>query len=107
MSKQKRQAMQSLDEKCSPFVPTRAQKIFRNTANLSLRGSTFDAKHLDRFLTSSFGEKSLNQPNSSMGWSSLDKSLAINRTVHSQLPPYMINTSEIKPHTAFLNLGRD
>ena len=42
-------------------MPTRTQEIFQNTANLSLRGNTYDAKHLDQFLTSAYGEKSLNQ----------------------------------------------
>ena len=60
MSKQRREAVQSLGEDSSPFVPTRTQKIFKNTANLTLRGSTYDAKHLDRFLGSNFGEKSFN-----------------------------------------------
>lgn len=60
MSKQKREAVQRLGENESPFVPTRTQQIFHNTANLTLRGSTYDAKHLDKFLQSGFGEKSLN-----------------------------------------------
>ena len=33
--------------------------IFKNTANVSLRGSTFDARHMDSFLSSGFGEKSI------------------------------------------------
>jgi len=61
MSKQRREAVQGLGEEGSPFVATRTQKIFKNTANLTLRGSTYDAKHLDRFLGSGFGEKSFNQ----------------------------------------------
>ena len=60
MSKQKRQALQSLNETNSPFMPTQTERVFKNVANLSLRGSTFDAKHLDRFLSSQYGEKSFN-----------------------------------------------
>lgn len=60
MSKQKREAVQSLTQEKSPFKPTRAQVMFKNTANLTLRGSTYDARHLDRFLTSTYGERSLN-----------------------------------------------
>ena len=41
-------------------MPTQTERVFKNVANLSLRGSTFDAKHLDRFLSSQYGEKSFN-----------------------------------------------
>jgi hypothetical protein len=60
MSKQKRQALQSLNETNTPFVPTKTERVFKNVANLSLRGSTFDARHLDQFLSSAYGEKSFN-----------------------------------------------
>jgi hypothetical protein len=33
--------------------------IFQNSANLQLRGNTYDANHLDKFLDSGYGEKSL------------------------------------------------
>jgi hypothetical protein len=59
MSVQRRQALSTLDESSSPFVPTKTQQIFQNSANLQLRGSTFDATHLDKFLSSGFGEKGL------------------------------------------------
>ena len=59
MSQQKRLAVSGLDEKSSPFVPTKTQEIFKNSANLQLRGNTYDANHLDRFLNSNYGEKSL------------------------------------------------
>jgi hypothetical protein len=61
MSKQRREAAQGLTEYESPFVPTKTQTIFHNTANLSLRGNTFDARHMDKFLGSGYGEKTLNQ----------------------------------------------
>ena len=32
-------------------------KTFKGIANASLKGSTFDAKHLDLFLTSEYGDK--------------------------------------------------
>jgi hypothetical protein len=60
MSKLKRDAINTLNETNSPFVDTRTQTIFKNTANLSLRGSTYDARHLDQFLSSNYGEKSYN-----------------------------------------------
>ena len=60
MSKQRREAIQSMDETASPFRDTRSQCIFKNAANLTLRGSTYDARHLDSFLASGYGEKSFN-----------------------------------------------
>ena len=59
MSVQRREALKTLDEKNSPFVQTKTQQIFRNSANLQLRGNTFDATHLDKFLSSGFGEKGI------------------------------------------------
>ena len=47
----------SMTEEDTPFKPNRTQTIFKNTANVALRGNTYDAKHLDRFLGSNFGEK--------------------------------------------------
>ena len=40
-------------------MASKTQQIFQNSANLQLRGSTFDATHLDKFLQSSYGEKGL------------------------------------------------
>jgi len=60
MRKQKREALESLNETNTPFVPTKTERIFKNVANLSLRGTTFDAKHLDKFLSSAYGEQSFN-----------------------------------------------
>jgi len=45
-----------MQETDTPFRPTKTQTVFKNTANLSLRGSTYDAGHLDKFLHSQFGE---------------------------------------------------
>ena len=59
MNMQKRAAITTLDESSSPFVPTKTQAIFKNSANLQLRGNTFDAKHLDKFLGSNYGERSI------------------------------------------------
>ena len=64
MSRQRRQAMDQLNETNSPFVPTKTQQVFKNSANLSLRGSTYDARHLDKFLAGDYGDKSYN-PNRS------------------------------------------
>ena len=59
MSVQRREALSKLDEKNSPFVQTKTQKIFQNSANLQIRGNTYDATHLDKFLNSNYGEKGL------------------------------------------------
>ena len=48
-----------MTEDDTPFKATTTQKIFKNAPNVSLRGATYDAKHLDSFLGSGFGEKSI------------------------------------------------
>lgn len=53
-NKQKKQRLATLDEKTSPFKDSKTRTIFKNTANLSLRGTTYDAKHMDRFLGTTF-----------------------------------------------------
>jgi len=59
MSKMKREAINSLDEAGSPFKYSRTQRIFKDSANLQLRGATYDAGHLEKFFNSDYGEKSL------------------------------------------------
>jgi hypothetical protein len=53
-SKQKKQMLSTLNEKTSPFRDSKTRTVFKNTANLSLRGTTYDATHLDRFLSSEY-----------------------------------------------------
>lgn len=48
-----------MTEEDTPFKATKTQMIFKNAANVSLRGHTYDAFHLDKFLGSDFGEKSI------------------------------------------------
>ena len=50
-------ALMAMTEDETPFRPTRTQTIFKNAANVTLRGSTYDAKHMDKFLSSGFGER--------------------------------------------------
>jgi hypothetical protein len=117
MSKQKRQALQSLNETNTPFVPTKTERVFKNVANLSLRGSTFDAKHLDKFLNSAYGEQSFNpdrveqahfnQMTVSEQTKTLEASVQRHRSVHSNLPSYLVNSSAIKPSTIFLSPDRE
>lgn len=49
-----------MTEKDSPFVETKTKRIFKDSANLNLRGSTFDALHLDSFIASDYGDKHKN-----------------------------------------------
>ena len=49
----------SLDESGSPFKASRTQRIFKDSANLQLRGTTYDASHLERFFGSDYGDKQL------------------------------------------------
>ena len=53
-TRQKKALLNTLNEKTSPFTDTKAQQIFKNTANLTLKGNTFDATHLDNFLSSQY-----------------------------------------------------
>lgn len=55
--KQKREALSQLTEDSSPFKDTKTTNLFRNTANLTLKGTTYDATHMDKFLTSQYGHK--------------------------------------------------
>jgi hypothetical protein len=48
-----------MTEDQSPFKLSKTQTIFKNAANVTLRGSTFDAIHMDKFLQSGFGETSI------------------------------------------------
>ena len=99
-SKQKRTALSMLKEHETPFRATKTQTLFKNAANLSLRGSTYDAKHLDRFLGSDFGEKSIFQ-------NSMNKSAISNKKGKSHITSYMSNSSQIKPSISFMSMKRE
>jgi hypothetical protein len=93
-----------MEDVTSPFRDTKSQTIFKNAANLTLRGSTYDAKHLDSFLGSGYGEKSFNPERSqqkAMNQSqtldktvteSLEDSVIRNRSLHAHLPSYLVNS---------------
>ena len=53
-SKQKKELIEGLNEKTSPFRDSKSRTLFKNTANLSLRGNTYDATHMDKFLTTTY-----------------------------------------------------
>ena len=49
-----------MTEKDSRFVETKTKRIFKDSPNVNLRGSTFDALHLDSFIASDYGDKHKN-----------------------------------------------
>jgi hypothetical protein len=49
-----------MTEKDSPFVETKTKRIFKDSANVNLRGNTFDALHLDNFIASDYGDNQKN-----------------------------------------------
>ena len=52
-------AMNNMTDDDTPFKLSKTQTLFKNAANVQLRGNTFDATHLDKFLQSGFGERSI------------------------------------------------
>lgn len=103
---QKRQALMNMTEDDTPFKATTTQKIFKNAPNVSLRGATYDAKHLDNFLGSGFGEKSV-QVTSGNAQSSARPGPGGGGG--SNLINYLVSGSsnQIKPSVSFLGLGRE
>ena len=105
-----------MTEDDTPFKPTTTQKIFHNAANVSLRGHTYDAKHLDKFLGSNFGERSLQVNESGApahGGNSFKKTAASlsyqgrSNTAHRAAISNVMNSANIKPSVAFLSMGRN
>ena len=100
---QKRAALMNMTEDDTPFKPSTTQKIFKNAPNVSLRGATYDAKHLDSFLGSGFGEKSL-QVNSG----NVSSRPGPGGGGGSNMVNFMMSGSsnQIKPSVSFLSMGR-
>jgi len=99
--KQKREALASMREEHSPFRPTKTNLLFKNTANLSLRGTTYDATHLEKFLKSPYGDK--NTATATPGRGATHSP----RAIQSQLAATIASNNSIKPSIAFLGLKRD
>jgi hypothetical protein len=79
--------------------------LFKNAANVSLRGNTFDATHMDKFLGSNFGDRSFMQESSPGRMS--------NRTIGpgggggSNLLSYLAsNSNTIRPSVSFMGMNR-
>lgn len=108
---QKRMALMNMTEDETPFKPSRTQIIFKNAANVSLRGHTYDAKHLDKFLNSGFGERSL-QVGDTVGYPQSQTSGTARAGPGggggSQMMSYLISgtTNSIKPSVSFMSMNR-
>ena len=116
--KLKRQALSAMTEEDTPFKPTVSQRIFKNAANVQLRGQTYDARHMDKFLDSNFGERSIqldangvpmqntmsNMSRIQQGYSAYLTSMKTTSNQHA-LSSHM--SSAIKPSVCFLNLPRE
>jgi hypothetical protein len=105
----------SMTDKDTPFKPSTTQKIFHNAANVSLRGSTYDALHLDKFLGSNFGERSIqidgagqpmyNKKSAVMGGSARANT-ATGVDIQGGLLSSGLNSSAIKPSVSFVSMSR-
>jgi hypothetical protein len=81
---------------------------------LQLRGNTYDAKHLDSFLNSTYGLKSFNanrvdiaRRKNGSPLEQIEEKVKRHHSVLSKLPNYLVDTQSIKPSVNFLSPGRD
>lgn len=99
----------NMTEKDTPFKPSTTQKIFKNAANVQLRGSTYDAKHLDKFLGSGFGDKSLQLNEHTMGGRNAQSARASpGGGGGSNMVNFLMSgsSSQIRPSVSFLSMSR-
>lgn len=104
-------ALRNMTEDETPFKPSRTQKIFKNAANVSLRGHTYDATHLDKFLQSGFGERSIQVGETVSGVSPMNTLTARagpGGGGGSSMMNYLMSgtTNSIKPSVSFISMGR-
>lgn len=104
-----------MTEADTPFKPSTTQKIFHNAANVQLRGHTYDAKHLDKFLGSNFGERSMqvNESGAPTSNKHFKKTPGLGSYQHGraataerQALAQVMNSANIKPSVAFMSMGR-
>ena len=100
-----------MTEEETPFKPSRTQKIFKNAANVTLRGNTYDATHMDKFLGSGFGERSIQigDPNSQMSpLGTVSARAGPGGGGGSSMMNYLMSgtTNSIKPSVSFISMGR-
>jgi hypothetical protein len=99
-SKEKKAILETLTDATSPFSDTKTQKIFRNTANLTLKGTTFDATHLDNFLNSKYGQARSGYKTSTHG--------GLSRTYAKKASAsFVVASSQIRPSVAFVSMDRE
>ena len=104
-------ALMAMTEDETPFRPTRTQTIFKNAANVTLRGTTYDARHMDKFLSSGFGERSIQMGD--------NLAHSFNNTISGGRPgpgggggsnmlSYLMSgtTNSIKPSVSFISMSR-
>ncbi len=88
-------------------MDSKAQKIFKNTANLTLKGNTFDAIHLESFLSSQYCSK----PQTTVYGASVSTyGGAPNDSKHSQSlkrGSYTMNSSVVRPSVSFVSMNRE
>lgn len=105
--------MQSLGEEETPFRQSKHETLFKNVANVTLRGTTFNAQHMDRFLNSNYGERTYQSVMESAGKNSQNDNKMTQRTVGpgggggSNLISYLSSSSQIRPSYSFMGLSRE
>ena len=80
--------------------------LFRNTANLSLKGTTYDATHMDKFLRSDYGDRS---PTVVEKYHFQEGKRITSGGTHlgSTMAVSVANNGSIKPSVSFMNLSRE
>jgi hypothetical protein len=97
-------------EKDTPFRQTKHETLFKNVANVTLKGTTFNATHMDKFLTSGYGEHTYQSAVESKV-SPIDKNTG--RTTGpgggggSNIMSYLSSSSQIRPSYSFMGLTRE
>lgn len=73
-----------------------------------MRGNTYDAKHLDNFLMSPFGEQSVNIDKIERSKSTLEPPPHLrHRSLYKNVPQFSVDHKSIKPSVSFINLDRE
>jgi hypothetical protein len=102
--------MARLTEDQTPFRESKHETLFKNVANVTLRGTTFNASHLDKFLNSNYGEKtgqSVMETKVSPLKEQSFKSVGPGGGGGSNLMSYMSTSNQIRPSYSFMGLSRE
>ena len=106
--KVKRLNLTNMTDEETPFKQSKTQTLFKNAANVALSGHTFDAKHMDKFIGSQYGEKQF-QPGAelnkrSVGMKSVLPHSGGGASFISSLTQNM--NSRIRPSFSFVSMPR-